>query len=377
MVASKRKTVFVAMSGGVDSSVSALLLKQMGFDVVGVTMLLYNPNKGAGRSCCSVYDISDAEAVARKIKIPFYVMDMREEFKKFVIDNFISEYLNARTPSPCVHCNNFIKFDLFLKKAEKIGADYIATGHYAVKLIEGTDFVVGVAKDKKKDQSYFLFGLTSEQLKKIIFPVGNMTKSLVRKMASEYELPTAVKPDSQDLCFTEGKDWKEIIRACVGKEKPGYIVDEKGKIIGKHAGYFFFTVGQRRGLEIKLRAGTPLYVTEVDKDKNLIKVGDKESLIIYEFVVKDVIFPSDIIREKFRKGIKVVARVRYTHSGTPAFVRLMENGEVYVKFEEGYGPVVPGQACVFYSGQSVLGGGFISYTFPRRSINPQYDDQKL
>jgi tRNA-specific 2-thiouridylase len=361
MLLKNKKVVFVAMSGGVDSSVSALILKQMGFDVVGVTFLLYESKvKGEGRTCCSAYDISDAERVAMKIKIPFYVMDMREEFRKFIIENFISEYKAGRTPIPCVHCNDIIKFKIFFEKAKKLGADFIATGHYALKRQENGYAYISKAYDRKKDQSYFLFGLKSEQLKNILFPVGGMTKDYVRKVAYDFDLPTAKKPESQDICFTEGKDWREKIKEFGVQEKKGEIVDiESGKVVGEHNGYFFFTIGQRRGLNVAL--GRPVYVVKLDPEKNRVFVGNKENLLVRKFFVENLSFPNEEIEQKLEnEGMECVVKVRYTHEGTEAFVR-KQDGKLLIIFKERFGPVVPGQACVLYKHDKVLGGGFISH----------------
>ncbi|MCS7212742.1 MAG: tRNA 2-thiouridine(34) synthase MnmA [Candidatus Calescibacterium sp.] len=352
------KRVIVAMSGGVDSSVSAVLLKQMGFDVVGVSLLLYDTKaKSHGRTCCTIYDLSDAERVARKIRIPFYILDMREEFRKFVIENFISEYRNARTPIPCVHCNNYIKFDILLKKAEEISADYIATGHYAVKIKENGNYYVSKAPDHQKDQSYFLFGLTSEKLKKIIFPVGKLLKSQVRKIAEELNLPVADKKDSQDICFTEGKEIKDVLKGFGLDERIGKIKDEKGNVVGHHSGYYFLTVGQRRGLGVRL--GKPMYVIDINKDKNEIVVGEKHRLLTKNFCVENLTFANKDIEERAKNGIECIIKVRYSHQGSSG--RIISNGKrTYVEFHEEYGPVVPGQACVFYENEKIIGGGFIS-----------------
>lgn len=358
MLMKNNKRIVVAMSGGVDSSVSALLLKQKGFDVIGVTLLLYEPKtKSPGRTCCSVYDISDAERVAQKIKIPFYTLDMREEFRKYVVEDFINEYKNARTPIPCVHCNNHLKFDLLLKKAEYLSADYIATGHYAIKVKDKNKIYVGKSVDQQKDQSYFLFGLTSEKLQRVLFPVGWMTKSQVRKIAQEYNLPVANKKDSQDICFVEGRDIKEVLKDFGLEEKPGKIIDENGENIGMHKGYYFFTVGQRRGLGVRL--GKPAYILNIDKIKNEITVGDKEKLMVKNFCVERFIFANDDIEQKSTSGIECTIKVRYSHQGNKGVIFKNWN-IIYVEFYEPYGPVVPGQACVFYNGNKVIGGGFIS-----------------
>ncbi len=373
MLIGKKKVVFVAMSGGVDSSVSALLLKHMGFDVVGVTMMLYKAKmKGEGRSCCTVYDISDAERVARKIKIPFYVMDMQDDFRKYVIENFISEYKNGRTPIPCVHCNNFIKFNIFFRKAQKLGADLIATGHYAVKKMYGGKVFIAKSKDIKKDQSYFLFGLTSEILEKVIFPVGGMTKERVRKIAEGYGLPTAKKRESQDICFTEGRDWRDVMKEMGIEEKEGKII-YKGKIVGKHPGYFFFTVGQRRGLGV--RVGKPVYITGIIPEENIVVIGEEEELMKERFYVKDVIFANENVKNKLIENGKIecIVKVRYSHQGTYSLIRPADEEAkcVEVLLNEKYGPIVPGQACVFYVEDIVIGGGFIS------EVAPKYEHARL
>ena len=372
----KRPVVFVAMSGGVDSSTSALLLKQAGYEVVGVTFMLYeSKSKGEGRTCCSAYDIGDAERVALKLKIPFYVIDMRDEFRKYIINNFISEYRAGRTPIPCVHCNNIIKFELFLKKAEMLGADFVATGHYALKKREkGINFIS--KSPSKKDQSYFLFGLKSYQIEKILFPVGNMEKDMVRKIAEDYELPTAKKPESQDICFTEGKDWRDVIKSFGVKEKTGKIIDiESGEVIGTHPGYFFFTVGQRRGIGVA--RGKPLYVIHIDPENNIIFVGDKRNLAIKEFFVENLSFVDEEIEKDFERDyIRCLVKVRYTHEGSLAFVRKI-GSKAHVIFEKEYGPVVPGQACVFYSEDKVIGGGFIAKPEKPNNITESIPSQLL
>lgn len=355
------KRVVVAMSGGVDSSVSAMLLKQMGFDVVGISLLLYETKtKSPGRTCCSVYDISDAERVAQKIKIPFYTVDMREEFRKYVIEDFINEYKNGRTPIPCVHCNNYLKFELLLKKAESLSADYLATGHYAIKLKDKGNLYVAKSVDQQKDQSYFLFGLTSEKLKRIIFPVGVLTKNIVRKIAQEYNLPVANKRDSQDICFVEGREIKDVLKEFGIEERYGKIKDENGNYLGTHKGYYFFTLGQRRGLGVRI--GKPVYILNIDKTKNEIIVGDKEKLMQKKFCVERFIFANEDVEQRTQHGIECIIKVRYSHQGTKGII-FKRNNTIYVELYEPYGPIVPGQACVFYEENKVLGGGFISDRF--------------
>ena len=364
MLVGTKKTVWVAMSGGVDSSVSALLLKQLGFHVVGVTFHLWDAQKGGGRSCCTAWDVSDAQAVARKIKIPHYTIDLREEFRKYVFQNFIDEYKRGRTPIPCVHCNDVIKFKFFLEKACQLGADFIATGHYARKHITFETTMLKIAKDEKKDQTYFLFTLDEKTLRKTIFPLGNLTKAEVRKIAKTWELPVAEKQESQDICFVEGRSWQEVLKPYFGERK-GVFVDEKGNVVGYHNGYFYFTVGQRRGLGVAL--GKKVYVKKIIPEENKVVLAEKEKLKVDEFEVEDVSFPSEKIAKLFAEGFECVARVRYSHEGTPAIVKITEkkNGKfkVNVKFKTPYGPVVPGQACVFYKDNLVLGGGFISQVF--------------
>jgi len=284
MVLSKnKKRVVVAMSGGVDSSAAAVILQKQGYDCIGVSMKLWQKEfcgRHKPKSCCSTQDLNDARSVAAKLGMPFYALDLSAEFKKEVMDYFCKEYLSGRTPNPCIICNNKIKFGALLKKARELDAEFIATGHYAKIAYSKTkkQFTLKRAKDKSKDQSYVLFGLTQAQLKHVIFPVGGYLKSEVRQICKKANLKTAQKPESQDICFVWDNNYSEFLKSEYGiKSVPGQIVTADGKILGQHPGTIFFTVGQRRGLGLG-GAKEPLYVLEIDAKNNRIVVGTKEEL---------------------------------------------------------------------------------------------------
>lgn len=348
------KRVLVAMSGGVDSSVSALLLKQMGFDVIGINLLLFDRHAEDGSRSS---EETDVKAVARKINIPLYVLDIRHKFKELIIEYFLKEYERARTPIPCARCNRYIKFDILLRKAEELGADYIATGHYAIKTKIGNRYYIKSALDKQKDQSYFLFSLSSDELKRIIFPVGYLKKSQVRDIAKAYELPVANKKDSQDICFKGGRDLKDLLEDLGLREKAGKIRDESGRIVGSHKGYYFFTLGQRRGLRVRL--GKPVYIIGIDRHRNEVIVGPKERLLTRKFTVEDFRFANEDIEREAKEGLECIIKVRYAHQGNAGKI-FVSGKRIYVEFYGEYGPVVSGQACVFYKDDIVIGGGFIS-----------------
>ncbi|HTQ24904.1 MAG TPA: tRNA 2-thiouridine(34) synthase MnmA [Candidatus Binataceae bacterium] len=355
--------VLVAMSGGVDSSVAAAILRERGYDVVGVAMRLAAeaPAPAARRrgTCCSHEDFEDARRVAERMDFPFYVVDLRAEFGARVIDNFVSEYLDGRTPNPCVMCNREIKFARLSERAAALGADYVATGHYArIERNPRGRFRLLRAADATKDQSYFLFTLGQTELSRTLFPLGAMTKAEVRARARELGLANADKPESQEICFVPDGDYARFVERAAPRQRlrPGNIVDAKGCTLAAHGGVHRFTVGQRRGLG--LSSPEPLYVREIRAESGDVVVGPRDGLTAAGLVARDVslVDPESVVEG----AIAVEARIRYRHPALPATLAIEAGDRARVTFESGGGPAVtPGQACVFYRGDEVLGGGFI------------------
>ena len=348
------------MSGGVDSSVAATLLKEAGFDVIGIFMKFWNPStslrtsllrsseQDSGNRCCSVESEKLARLVADQIKIPFYVLNVEKEFKKIVVDYFLKEYKAGNTPNPCVVCNKEIKFGILIDKALKLGADFVATGHYArmknKKLLKG--------KDKNKDQSYFLWQLNQKQLSKVLFPVGNYTKTEVRKLAKKFNLPTAQTPESQEVCFIDDSA-NNFLKKYL-KTKPGNIIDINGKTLGKHQGLWFYTIGQRKGLEIPQG---PWYVVSKDFKKNILVVSKNEKdLLKKELVAKDVNW---IFDKEPKLPINAEIKIRYKSSFAKAKITKYKKNSVKIIFEKPQTAITPGQSVVFYKDQELLGGGII------------------
>ena len=354
--------VLVAMSGGVDSSVAAALLREQDYDVVGVAMRLAPestaPIAKRRGTCCSHDDFEDARRVAERMDFPFYVIDLRADFAARVVDNFVSEYLGGRTPNPCVMCNREIKFNRLWERARALDCEYVATGHYA--RIENDDtgrFHLLRATDTTKDQSYFLFSLSQPELSRTMFPLGAMTKTQVRRRARELGLATADKPESQEICFVADGDYAGFIERRAAHEalRPGRVVDADGRELATHAGVHRFTIGQRRGLGIP--SATPLYVREIHPDRGEIVVGPRDALRSAGLIAREVsmVDASDCAGAPIQAEVKV----RYRHPALPATVTLDSARGAEVRFA-GVGPAVtPGQACVFYRGDEVLGGGFI------------------
>ncbi|MBI2342179.1 MAG: tRNA 2-thiouridine(34) synthase MnmA [Deltaproteobacteria bacterium] len=350
--------VVVGMSGGVDSSVAALILKKEGHEVIGVTMKLWDCFKTAARqSCCSTADSIDALRVCEQIGIRHHVVDMRPAFKKEVVEYFVNEYSSGRTPNPCIKCNEALKFNLLRNKTlELFGTDLIATGHYEkIQKNDGGNFSLLKGVDSNKDQSYFLFTLTPEQLAKTIFPVGCLAKAEVRKMAMNAGLKTAEKSESQEICFIPDNDYAGFIAGFYPEAaKPaGDFVDKSGHIVGRHAGAHSYTIGQRRGLGFGV--GKRQYVTAIAADKNEIALGSNEDLMKKEAFVNNVAWINEFPKCDFKLSVKI----RYKHSGADAAIELLDNNRAKIIFENPQRALTPGQAAVFYNGDEVIGGGWI------------------
>ena len=346
------------MSGGVDSSVAAYLLKEQGYDVIGVTMQIWQEDKEYEEregGCCSLSAVDDARRVADKIGIPFYVLNFRDSFKKNVIDYFIDEYMEGKTPNPCIACNKYLKFDELLKKAQGIGADYIATGHYAKIEEHNGRYILVKSDDDKKDQTYALYNMTQEQLAHTLMPCGEYTKDRIREIAKEIGLDVHNKKDSEEICFiSDNNHGKYISEAMPGKVKQGNFVDKDGNILGKHKGIVYYTIGQRKGLGLAM--GRPVFVTDINPLTNEVVVGAEEDIFKTDLICKDINF---IAFDKLDKSLELKAKIRYSAKPATATITPLENGKVRVSFKEKQRAITKGQSVVFYLDDLVVGGGII------------------
>ncbi|MCD7995334.1 MAG: tRNA 2-thiouridine(34) synthase MnmA [Clostridia bacterium] len=355
------RKVVVGMSGGVDSSVAAWLLKEQGYDVIGVTMQIWQDEdtkvQEAEGGCCGLSAVDDARRVAMDLGIPYYVMNFKEEFRKNVMDYFVGEYVEGRTPNPCIACNRHVKWESLLRRSMAIGADYIATGHYAqIDRLPGGRYSLKTSVTAAKDQTYALYNLTQEQLSHTLMPVGSYHKEEIRDMAERLGLPVAHKPDSQEICFIPDHDYASFIEEYTGRElPPGNFVDLDGNVLGRHRGITHYTVGQRKGLNLSM--GRPVFVVEIRPETNEVVIGDNQD--VFTNVLRCDKLNWMAVDGLHGKPMEVLAKIRYSHKGSPCTIREIGDDMVECRFHEPVRAVTPGQAVVFYDGDYVAGGGTI------------------
>ncbi len=363
--------VLVAMSGGVDSAVTAALLKDKGYDVIGITMRIWEEplrtkmpatrTREKRYGCCGGEPaISDARRVAHKLGIPYYTLDFRQEFKKDVVQDFIKEYEAGRTPNPCIRCNRFIKFNILLNRCQEFNADYLATGHYAKIEKKDRRWLLRKGIDEKKDQSYFLYAMTQEQLSKTLMPLGDFTKSEVRKIAKDNGLVVAEKPESQEICFIPDDDYPQFLKEYIpDSAKPGPIINKQGDFIGQHKGILSYTIGQRKRIGISSKER--LYVIGIDLKNNAITIGTEKESYNSKLFAEDLNY---IAINQLEKPLRVKAKIRSVHQAADAKIKPL-NDKVFLKFDEPQWAITPGQAVVFYDEDIVLGGGIICSTLEK------------